>query len=101
MDKDEATNIGKIKINSIEMYAPQYTASIPQQPISSEKILIELPTEIQYVGRPLFVKGVNNQKFELETQEGINLLAWNIIEFQQKDWEDSQNLNIDKFYRLQ
>ena len=35
MIKDNAINIGKIKINSNEWYVPHYTPSIPQQVFSS------------------------------------------------------------------
>ena len=33
LNKDKASNNGKSKVNSIEMYVPHYTASIPQQAI--------------------------------------------------------------------
>ena len=37
--------------------------------------------------------------FELGTQEGIKVPTWNIVGFQQRDRQDSQNLNNDTFYR--
>ena len=46
---------------------------------------------------------VNNQNlwnFELGSHESMNLPIWIIIGFQQRDRQDSQNLNNDTFYRL-
>ena len=101
MNKDNATNIGKIKINSIELYVPHYTPSISQQAILSRKILSKTPTELQYVKRYVFMKEVNTENFwtfELGTQEGKNILIWYIVGFQHKDRQGSQNLN-NIFYR--
>ena len=42
--KGIATNIGKIKIISIEWYVPHYTSSIPQQALLSKQILGKTPT---------------------------------------------------------
>ena len=41
----------------------------------------------------------NFWNFDLGTQDGINLYIWNILAFQQKDRQDSRNLNNDAFYR--
>ena len=46
---------------------------------------------------------MNNQNecnFELGSQERFNVPIWIFIGFQQRDTEDSQNLNIDTFCRL-
>ena len=48
------------------------------------------------------MKKVNSQNFwtfELGTQQGINVPIWIIVGFQQRDRQDSQNMNIDTFYR--
>ena len=48
------------------------------------------------------MKEVNTQNFgtfELWTQEGINILIWNIVGFQGRERQDSQKLNNDTFYR--
>ena len=48
------------------------------------------------------MKKVNTQKFwsfELGTREGTNIPIWIVIGFQQKDRQDSQNLNNYTFYR--
>ena len=48
------------------------------------------------------MKEVNTQNlwtFELGRQEGLNVPIWIIVGFQQRDRQDSQNLNNDTFYR--
>ena len=102
LNKANATNIGKIKLTSIEWYIPHYTPSIPQQATLSKQILSKVPTELQYVEKSVFMKEVNTQKlwtFELGTQEGINVSTWIIVGFQQRDRRGSQNLNNDTIYR--
>ena len=49
------------------------------------------------------MKEVNTQNFwtfELGTQEGINILSWIFVAFQQNDRQHDQNLNKDTFVRL-
>ena len=49
------------------------------------------------------MKAVNNRNswnFELGSHETMNVPIWIIIGFQQRDREDSQNLNNDCFCRL-
>ena len=102
LNKSSSTIIGKIKIKSIELYAPHYTPSVPQQAILSKQILSKVPTELQYVERSVFMKKVSALKlwtFGLGTQEGINVPIWSIIGFQQRKRQDSQNSNNDSFYR--
>ena len=103
LNKDNAINIGKIKINAIEWYVPHYTPSIQQQSILSKQILNKTPTQIQYPERSVFMKEVNTQNFwtfELGTQEGINIPTWIFVAFQQNDRQHDQNLNNDTFVRL-
>ena len=45
------------------------------------------------------VKTQNIWNFELGTEEGINIPIWVVIAFQQRERQDSQNLNVDTFYR--
>ena len=100
--KGNAINNAKLKFNAVEFYAPHYTPSISSQAILSKQILNRTPTELQYDERFVFMKEVNTQNFwtaELGTQEGINFRIWIIIGFQQRDRQDSQNLNHDTFYR--
>ena len=56
MQKADATNIGKIKINAIEWYVPNYTLSVPQAKLSKQ-----IPTELQCVERSVFMKEVNTR----------------------------------------
>ena len=102
LNKDNAVNIGKSKINAIEWYVPHYISSILQQAILSKQILSKTPTELQYAERTVFMKEVNTHKFwtfDLGTQEGINVPIWIIVGFQQKEREGSQKLNKNTFYR--
>ena len=69
----------------------------------SEQILNKKPTRLRYVERSVFVTEVNNQNlwnFELGSQENMNFPIWIIVGFQQKDRQDSRNLNMDTFCRL-
>ena len=102
LNKDNAINFGKSKINAIEWYVPQYTTSIPQQAVLSDQVLGKVPTELQYVERSVFMKVVNTQilwTFELGTPEGMNVPIWITVGFQKRERQDSQNLNNDTFYR--
>ena len=87
LNKDNAINNGRIKINAIEWYVTHYTPSMQQQSILSKQILNKTPTQIQYPERSVFMKEVNTQNvwtFELGTQEGINIPTWIFVAFQQK-----------------
>ena len=103
LNKSNAINIGKIKINAIEWNVPHYTPSIQQQSILSKQVLNKTPTQIQYPERSVFMKEVNTQNFwtfQLGTQEGINIPTWIFVGFQQNDRQHDQNLNNDTFVRL-
>ena len=103
LNKGNAINNGKIKINAIEWYVPHYTPSMQQQSILSKQIINKTPTQIQCPKRSVFMKEVNTQNFwtfELGTQEGINIPTWVFVAFQQNDRQHDQNLNNDTFARL-
>ena len=103
LNKANAINLGKIKINALEWYVPHYTPSMQQQSILSKQILNKTPTQIQYPERSVFMKEVNTQNlwtFEWGTQEGINIPTWIFVAFQQNDRQHDQNLNNDTFVRL-
>ena len=103
LNKANAINLGKIKINALEWYVPHYTPSMQQQSILSDQILNKKPTQIQYPERSVFMKEVNTQNFwtfELGTQEGINIPTWIFVAFQQNDRQHDQSLNNDTFVRL-
>ena len=102
LNKDNAVNNAEIKINSFAWYIPRYTPSIQQQSVLYMHIKDKTPTELQYVERSVFMKEVNTQvywSFELGTQEGINVPQWNIVGFQQRERQYSQNSNNGTFYR--
>ena len=103
LNKANAINNGKIRINALEWYIPHYTPSMQQQSILSDQILNKKPTQIQYPERSVFMKEVNTQNvwtFELGTQEGVSIPTWIFVAFQQNDRQHDQNLNNDTFVRL-
>ena len=103
LNKGNANNNGRIKINAMEWYVPHYTPSMQQQSILSKQIINKTPTEIKYPERSVFMKDVNTQNFwtfEVGTQEGINIPTWIFVVFQQNDRQQDQNLNNDTFVRL-
>ena len=103
LNKDNAINNGRIKIDAIEWYVLHYTPSMQQQSILSKQILNKTPAEINYPERSVFMKEVNTQNFctfELGTQEGIKIPTWILLAFQQNDRQHDQNLNNDTFVRL-
>ena len=103
LNKGNAINNAKIKINAIERYVPHFTPSMQQQSILSKKIINKTPTPTQYPERSVFMKEVNTQNFwtfELGTQEGVNIPTWIFVAFQQNDRQHDQNLNNDTFVRL-
>ena len=63
LNKGNAINNGKIKINAIEWYIPHYTPSMQQQSILSKQIINKTPTQNQYPERSVFMKEVNTQNF--------------------------------------
>ena len=63
LNKGNAINNGKIKINAIDWYVPHYTPSMQQQIKLSKQILNKTPTEIEYPERSVFMKEVNTQNF--------------------------------------
>ena len=102
LNKNNAINKDKIKLIALEWYVPQYTPSISNQAILSEQIWSKTPTEHQYLDRSVLMKEFLTQNFwnfELSTQEGVNVPIWIILVFQQRDRQDSENLNNDTFYR--
>ena len=60
-------------------------------------------TTLPYPERSVFMKEVNTQnfwKFELGTQERVNVSIWLCVVFQQSDRQHDQKLNNDTFVRL-
>ena len=84
LNKDNAINNAKFKINSIHWDVPHYTPSIAQQVILFKQVQSKTPTELQYPKRSVFTKKVNTPSiwnFELGTQEGINVPIWIFVGF--------------------
>ena len=102
LNKGNAINNAKIKINSIDWYVPHYTPSLGQEKIIMGQIVDEKRTELGYVERSVFLKQVNLQNlwlFKLGTQEGIIDPICIIVAFQQSDRQHDQMLNNDTFQR--
>ena len=51
LNKANATNNAKIKINSIDWYVPHYTPSLAQEKLLLGQIVNKKPTELSYVER--------------------------------------------------
>ena len=101
LNKTNATAIGKIKIISIEWYVPHCIANVREQNTLMNQNIDKIPTEHRYVERSVFMKEVNTQNlwsFELGTQDGVSVPIWILVDFQQRDRQDSQNLANDTFF---
>ena len=88
------------EIDNIHWFVPQYAHSIAQQSILSKQILIKLLTELRYIERSVLMKKVNNQillYFKLGSKESTNVPIWITAGFQQRNRQDSQDLNFDRF----
>ena len=75
VNKKNATNNAKIKINAIEWYVPHYTPGPEKCKILMNQIVKKLPTELHYPQKSVFMKEVKTQYFwtsELGTQESVN-----------------------------
>ena len=88
LNKTNATAIGKIEINGIEWYVPHYTACVKKQNKLMQQIMDNIPTELRYVERSVFMKEVKTQNswtFELGTHQNMNIPIWIRVGFQQRD----------------
>ena len=102
LNKDNAVVLGRVKINSLDWYAPHYTVNLEEYTKLMTQIKKNTPTLLHYVERSVFMKELNTQNlwtFELGTQEGVNVPIWIFVAFQQSDRQNDQNLNNDTFYR--
>ena len=103
LNKDNATNNAKIKIIGLEWYVPHYTPSLEEYNKPMNQITKKTPTQLHYPEKSVSMKKVNTQNFwtfELGSQEGINVLVWVHVVFQQSDRQHGQNLNNDTFHNL-
>ena len=101
LNKADATNSGKIKINSLDWYVPHYSPNLEEYNKLMNQIMKNSPTLLHYPERSVFMKEVNTQNlwnFELGTQEGVNVPIWILVAFQQNVRQNDQDLNNDTFY---
>ena len=102
LNKDNAVVVGRVKINSLDWYVPHYSPNLEEYTKLMTQIKKNSPTLLHYPERSVFMKEVNTQNlwsFELGTQEGVNVLIWIFVGFQQSDRQNEQNSNNDTFYR--
>ena len=100
LDKGNAINNAKIKIDCRDWYVKIYTPSIGKQRILTKQIVDKTPTEVHYPERSVFMKEVKTQKlwtFHLGTQEGNSVPIWIYVAFQQNDRQHDKKLNNDTF----
>ena len=103
MNKGNAFNNAKIKVNSIDWYGAHCTPSLSQQNIILNQIVKKMVTGFYYPERSVFMEEVNNQNlwtFEFRTQESINVPTWSYVGFQRNDRQNDQNLINDTLFRL-
>ena len=101
LNKDNATNNGKIKINGIEWYVTHYVPSLEEYNKLMNQISKKTPTNLQYPERSVFMEEEKKfWTFELGTQEGVNAPIRVYVAFQKHDRKRDQNLNNDTFYRM-
>ena len=93
----EAIVDAKSVIINIHCFLPHHTPFITQQSLSSKQFLSKT-MEIQLVEKSANMKNVIDQKlwiFEPVSQQGIIVPFFNICGFQQRDMQNSRNLNND------
>ena len=98
LNKGNATNNAKIKINALEWYVSHHTPSLEAYSKILNEIKNKTPTNFHYPERPVFMKEVSTQSFwtfELGVQEAINVPIWIYLFFQQSDRQHDQNFNND------
>ena len=84
LNKNDATNNAKIKINGIELYVPHYIPSLEEYNKLQIQLKQNTPTNLYYPERSVFMKEVNTQNFwtlKLGTQEGVNVPIWVFCSF--------------------
>ena len=102
LNKANATNNAKIKINGIEWYIPNYVPSLEEYNKLMNQIAKKTPTNLHYPEKSVFLKEVNTQNiwvFELGVERD-NFPIWIYVVFQQHDRQHDQNLNNETFYRM-
>ena len=57
LNKDNATNNGKIKISSLDWYVPHYTPNLEKYDNLMNQIMKKIPTNLHYPERSVFYEG--------------------------------------------
>ena len=65
LNKTAATNIAKVKINSLDWYVPHYSPNLEEYIELMQQIKKNTPTLLHYPERSVFMKEVNTQNFGL------------------------------------
>ena len=102
LNKDNAVNNAKNKINALEWYFPHYIPSLDDYTKMHIQLKNKTPTNLHYPERSVFMKEVDTQNFwtfELGTQESINVPIWVYVVLQQMNRQNDQKLNNDTFVR--
>ena len=102
LNKVDATNNAKVKINSLDWYVPHYSPNLQEYNKLMSQITENFPTLLHYPERSVFMEELNTRNlwtFELGTQEGIIVPIWIFVAFQQNIRQKDQDLNNDAFYR--
>ena len=102
LNEDNAVTNARVKINSLDWYAPHYSPNLEEYNKLMTQIKKNTPTQLIYMEKSVFMKEVNTQNlwtFELGSQECINVPIWIFVAFEQNDRQNDQNLNNDTFYR--
>ena len=91
---------GRVIIDNICWYIPNYTASISNQKLMLGYTISKAPTELSYIKRSSDMKDVTTEKnwtFELGLGVGIDLPIYVIVGLLQKDQFNQRHQKIDAF----
>ena len=103
MDKAPGIADARSKVDNIHWHVPQFELSIRQQCILAEPMSSKTATKLRYIEDYVFLEDLKHQylsNFELVSPEKLKVKIWNFVKFQQRDRQDSQNLNSYTFCRL-
>ena len=99
----EAIADARVKFDSFHWYSRHYTPSISHQGMLCKQILSKIPTQLRCTEWSVLMKEKDNQNlwsFKLGSHLNMNVPIWINVGFQQRNRQDSQNLNDHTFGRL-
>ena len=102
---NDAANLalaGKVNIEDLSWYVPQYTPSVKNQKLMLRHIESKIPTELTYSKRSSYMKNVTTENiwnFELGVGDGFDVPIHVVVGFMQRDQFNQQHQNNDIFYR--